>query len=385
MTDTLHQKSSGGECEKDFEHCVEQWPDILIIYSTADGMSRGWYECHCGRQLLPAGFPKFAPGHPRSSKSSQIDRFAQTLEPKLVDVNQLITEMDGLLCRTLGENIEIAFRCSENLWTATVNPGQLENTVLNLCLNSRDAIAGGGQLTIETANISLDQTYVESADEVAAGDYVMIAVSDSGCGMSPETLAKAFDPFFTTKDVGRGTGLGLSMVYGFIKQSHGHAKLYSELGHGTTVKLYLPRALGEGEKHATSEHETIVQSGTESILVVEDNDLVRTHATLLLERLGYKVVAACNGREALQILERRDTHFDLLFTDVVMPGGINGPQLAELAAKLRPDLPVLFTSGYTENAIVHHGRSDQGVQLLNKPYRCDALAAKIRLVLDSVK
>jgi CheY-like chemotaxis protein len=203
--------------------------------------------------------------------------------------------------------------------------------------------------------------------------------------MSPETAAKAFDPFFTTKDIGRGTGLGLSMVYGFIKQSRGHAKIYSELEHGTTIKLYLPRALGEGEKHAVSENETVVQSGTESILVVEDNDLVRTHATMLLEMLGYKVIAASNGREALQILECGDTHFDLLFTDVIMPGGINGPQLAELASKLCPDLPVLFTSGYTENTIVHHGRSDQSVQLLNKPYRRDALAAKIRSVLDTAK
>jgi len=309
----------------------------------------------------------------------------QTLEPKLVDVNQLITGMDALLRRTLGENIEIVFRHSENLWTATVDPSQLENAVLNLCLNARDAISGSGQLTIEIANINLDQTFADSTDEVAPGEYVMIAVSDSGSGMSPETVAKAFDPFFTTKDVGRGTGLGLSMVYGFIKQSHGHAKIYSELGHGTTVKLYLPRALGEGEKHAACEHKTVVQSGTESILVVEDNDLVRTHASMLLESLGYKVTAAGNGREALQILERGDTHFDLLFTDVIMPGGINGPQLAELAAKLRPDLPVLFTSGYTESSIVHHGRPDQSVQLLNKPYRRDALAAKIRSVLDSVK
>jgi PAS domain S-box-containing protein len=308
----------------------------------------------------------------------------QALQPKLVDVNRLITEMDGLLCRTLGENIEIAFQYSENLWTALVDPGQLENAILNLCLNARDAISGGGQLTIETANIVLDETYAESADEVTAGEYVMIAVSDSGSGMSPETVAKAFDPFFTTKDIGHGTGLGLSMVYGFLKQSHGHAKIYSELEHGTTIKLYLPRSLGAGEKRAVSKHKVLVQSGTEAILVVEDNDLVRTHATMLLESLGYKVIAACNGREALRILERGDAHFDLLFTDVVMPGGINGRQLAELVAKLRPDLPVLFTSGYTENAIVHHGRLDQGIQLLNKPYRRDALAAKVRLVLDTV-
>jgi len=309
----------------------------------------------------------------------------QTLEPKLIDVNLLITGMQGLLRRTLGEEVEISILCAADPGTALVDPGQLESAVLNLCLNARDAMSGSGQLTIETANTDLDRTFADSTDEVVPGEYVVIAVSDTGSGMPPEIVAKAFEPFFTTKTLGNGTGLGLSMVYGFIKQSHGHAKIYSERDHGTTVKLYLPHAFGESESRAAPEHKGTVRTGTESILVVEDNDLVRAHVTSLLESLGYKATATCDGRNALHILEQGDNYFDLLFTDVVMPGGINGPQLAERAAKLRPDLRMLFTSGYTENAIVPLGRLDHDVPLLNKPYRRDELASKIRLTLDAGK
>ncbi len=303
----------------------------------------------------------------------------QALDPKATNVNKLLSEMDPLLRRTLGEHIEIETVRGGGLWNALIDAPQLVSALLNLCINARDAMVKGGRLTIETGNVHLDGDYASQHSEVGSGQYVMIAVSDTGTGMTSDILARAFDPFFTTKDVGKGSGLGLSMVYGFAKQSRGHVKIYSEFGHGTTVKLYLPRAPGDHEESfPTSSSE--LPRGQERIFLVEDDELVRMHVTRQLESLGYHVTSAHNGAEALEAL-KRNGDYDLLFTDVVMPGGVNGRQLAVAVAELYPNLPVLFTSGYTENAIVHHGRLDPGVHLLNKPYRLQDLAAKIRLAL----
>jgi signal transduction histidine kinase/ActR/RegA family two-component response regulator len=304
----------------------------------------------------------------------------QPLDPKPTDINRQIAGMDPMLRRTLGEHIEIELVRGGGLWKAMVDSGQLENAILNLCLNARDAMPGGGRLTIETANAHLDADYAARQTELEPGQYVMVAVSDTGTGMDAATLERAFEPFFTTKDVGKGSGLGLSMVYGFVKQSKGHVRIYSEPGHGTTVKLYLPRADAEEGADAAASAETAAERGSGRILLVEDDDLVRENAAAQLTGLGYDVVAVGSGREALAALAKGDA-FDLLFTDVVMPGGTNGRELAEQALKLRPGLPVLYTSGYTENAIVHHGRLDRGVELLAKPYRRQDLAAKVRAVL----
>jgi len=306
----------------------------------------------------------------------------QALDPRATDVNQLVATLDPMLRRTLGEHIEIEAIRGAGLWQAMVDPGQLENALLNLCLNARDAMPGGGRLTIETANASLDRAYAEQHPDVAPGQYVMLAVSDTGHGIAAEHLEQVFQPFFTTKDKGKGTGLGLAMVYGFVKQSAGHVSIYSEIGQGTTVKLYLPRATA-GDARATETGEaTATVGGSETVLVVEDDELVRRYACNELRSLGYRVIDADSGKSALAIIETRDD-IALLFTDVVMPGGMTGRVLADAARRLRPGLRVLYTSGYTENAIVHHGRLDAGVMLLAKPYLRADLARAIRAALSA--
>jgi nitrogen-specific signal transduction histidine kinase len=307
----------------------------------------------------------------------------QPLEPQVLDVGRLVAGLEAMLRRTLGEDIEVQVRGARDLWRTVTDPAQLESAVLNLAINARDAMPGGGKLTIETANTHLDEDYAALNADVKAGDYVMVAVSDSGTGMAPEVLERAFEPFFTTKEVGKGSGLGLSMVYGFVKQSGGHVKAYSETGHGTTIKIYLPRADGAASTSQAREPlREALPRGHELILAVEDDAAVRTQVELQLRNLGYRVVAAPDGRTALEALQ---AHPDvgLLFTDVIMPGGMNGRDLAAQAARLRPGLKVLFTSGYAENAIVHQGRLDPGVHLLNKPYRRQDLAKKVRQALDS--
>ncbi|GHE20391.1 PAS domain S-box protein [Halomonas urumqiensis] len=305
----------------------------------------------------------------------------QALEPQVLNVNRLVAGMEDLLRRTLHESIEIERIQAGGLWSVEVDAGQLESAILNLSLNARDAMPGGGRLTIETANAMLDDSYADDHREVKAGQYVLISLSDSGTGMPEDVARQAFEPFFTTKKDGKGSGLGLSMVYGFVKQSAGHIKIYSEIGEGTTVKLYFPRARAGAAMTVDAATPSSVEGGDEHILVVEDDALVRRHVATLLQGLGYRVTSAASGQHALAIIEAQ-SDIDLLFTDVVMPGGINGRQLADQASVLRPDLKILFTSGYTENAIVHHGRLDPGVQLLSKPYRRQELAAKVRKVLS---
>ena len=307
----------------------------------------------------------------------------QPLDPKPIDVNVLVTGMSELLHRSLGETIEIETVRAAGLWRAEVDANELESTILNLAVNARDAMKSGGRLTIETANTYIDEAYAAGQAEVTPGQYVSISISDTGEGMDADTIARAFEPFFTTKPVGRGTGLGLSQVYGFVKQSGGHVKLYSEPGHGTTVRIYLPRQEGDVEL-AESVPDAPIPEGEreETILVVEDDDDVRAYSVESLRELGYRVIEAHDGNAALRLLERQP-RIDLLFTDVVLPGGLTGAQVAAQARAMRPDLTVLFTTGYARNAIVHHGRLDKGVQLLTKPFAFKDLAAKIRDVLDN--
>jgi signal transduction histidine kinase len=304
----------------------------------------------------------------------------QPLEPKVVDANDLLTGMESLLRRTLSEDIDIELVRGANLWLSLVDTSQLEEAVLNLCINARDAMQGGGRIIIETANTQLDEDYAVAHADLISGEYVMVAVSDTGMGISPENLDRVFDPFFTTKDVGNGTGLGLSMVYGFIKQSRGHIEIYSEVGNGTAVKMFLPRS--EQARHVVDEMPASIADlgGTEKILLVEDDELVRHHAERQLIALGYLVTTAVNGPAALETIKLR-ADIDLLFTDVVMPGGMNGPILADQALKLRPHLKVLYTSGYTENAMLHLGRLDKNILLLTKPYSRIELAQKVRAAL----
>lgn len=305
----------------------------------------------------------------------------QPLDPRIIDVNRTIAGLEAMLRRTLGEDIDIQIARSGELWQTEIDPGQLEVALLNLAINSRDAMPNGGALTIETANASLDEAYAAAEPGIAAGQYVVIAVSDTGHGIPADQIGRVFEPFFTTKPVGKGTGLGLSMVYGFVKQTGGHVRVYSEQNEGTTVKIYFPRKY-DGQVAPLPETEMAgVPRGQETILVVEDDKLILQQLVLQLDGLGYKVIPASSGAPALAILRER-TDIDLLFTDVVLPGGMNGRQVAEAAMQIRPGLKVLYTSGYTENAIVHHGRLDQGVDLLSKPYRRPELASRVRKALD---
>lgn len=305
----------------------------------------------------------------------------QPLEPKSLDLGKLIASIDPLLRRTLGEHIDIKTTSADDLWLASADPAQLEGALLNLALNARDAMPGGGRLTIETGNVNLGTDYVAPYPDLEAGQYIMLAVSDTGSGIPPENLARVFEPFYTTKEAGKGTGLGLSMVYGFAKQSRGHVNIYSEVEQGTTVKLYLPRAR-QDELDIDVGQEAIAGGGAETILVVEDDDLVRRYVHKLLESLGYNVLTATDGNAALEVLES-NPDVDLLFTDVVMPGGMSGRDLAVEVKRRKPDMRVLYTSGYTENAIVHHGRLDPSVILLSKPYRREDLAASVRKALGA--
>jgi PAS domain S-box-containing protein len=302
----------------------------------------------------------------------------QPLEPRETDVNALIIDTAKLLQRTLGEHVEIESVFEDESCPAIVDPNQLATAILNLALNARDAMPDGGKLIIETGSVALDEGYAGTHDDVRPGRYAMIAVSDTGTGIPAADLDKVFNPFFTSKGPGKGTGLGLSMVYGFVKQSAGHIMIYSEEGHGTTIKMYLPPATGPSLAAEPASMASLV-GGDETILVVEDDSLVRNYVLTQLHSLGYVTLDAANATEALATVNA-GRPFDLLFTDVIMPG-LNGRQLANEILKVRPGTKVLFTSGYTENAIIHHGRLDEGVLLLPKPYRKSDMAIMIRKAL----
>ena len=317
--------------------------------------------------------------------ASQLLAFArrQPLQPAPTDLGRVLRDMDDMLRRALGESVEVETAVTGGLWNTLVDPNQLENVVLNLAINARDAMGGNGRLTLELGNAMLDDHYALSEQEVVAGQYVMLAISDTGCGMPPEVVARAFEPFFTTKREGEGTGLGLSMAFGFVKQSSGHIKIYSEVGCGTTIKIYLPRS-HQAEEQPFNMAVGEVVGGTETVLVVEDDQAVQATAVDVLAALGYRVLRADNGDAAVAILNQH-RHIDMLFTDVVMPGAVRSPELARIAKSLHPDISVLYTSGYTRNAIVHGGRLDPGVELISKPYRAEDLARKIRHVFANAR
>jgi signal transduction histidine kinase len=305
----------------------------------------------------------------------------QPLQPREVDVNSLVIEASNLLRPTLGAQIEVHMKLAGDASRALIDPSQLTNAILNLALNARDAMADGGKLIIETSNVVLDDNYASLNADVTAGNYVMVAVTDSGHGIPADILNSVFEPFFTTKDVDKGSGLGLSMVYGFVKQSNGHIKIYSEEGHGTTVRIYLPQAVGTAQPAELASPSSVeIVGGAETILVVEDDSLVRTFVVGQIQSLGYATLAAVNAAEALVVIDSPQ-EIDLLFTDMIMPGAMNGRQLADAAVQRRASLKILFTSGYSNEVIIHHGHLDAGVLLLAKPYRKSDLARMIRAAL----
>jgi CheY-like chemotaxis protein len=307
----------------------------------------------------------------------------QTLAPKVTDVNALVAGMEDLIRRTVGPEVLVDSVTASGLWAVEVDPNQLENALLNLAINARDAMPGGGRLTIETANRSMD---VRSAREhdLSPGQYVSLSVTDTGTGMTPEVIARAFDPFFTTKPLGAGTGLGLSMVYGFARQSGGQVRISSEVGHGTTICLYLPRYVGNRAEDQDSTHSgSDVPAGAgETVLVIDDEPVLRMLVVDVLEELGYAALEASDGPEGLKVLQSK-ARVDLLITDVGLPGGLNGRQVADAARALRPDMKVLFITGYAENAVLSNGHLDRGMHMVTKPFAMDELARRIRAILMS--
>jgi nitrogen-specific signal transduction histidine kinase len=304
----------------------------------------------------------------------------QPLNPRLIDVNKLVVSISDLLTRTLGENIALETVSGAGLWKVEADASELESTLLNLALNARDAMPEGGKLTIEISNAYLDDEYCRHHEGIQPGQYVLVAVTDSGAGMSRETIDHAFEPFFTTKEAGKGTGLGLSQVYGFMKQSGGHVKIYSEPGEGTTIKLYLPRREGDEADISIDSSEGSDRGQGETILIVEDDDGVRQYAAEILRDLNYQIIEAKDSATALRLLDA-EKQFDLLLTDVVLPGK-NGRELADEVERKRPEVKIIFMTGYSRNAIVHHGRLDAGTELIPKPLIERSLARKIRQVLD---
>jgi PAS domain S-box-containing protein len=354
---------------------------LMVILANADELQE---EATSEAALVTARLEPITEAVLRASAlTRQLLAFSRTqpLNPTRTDLNDLVSDTGKLLHRALGEHIEIDSALAGGLWTVNIDRTQLETALVNLCVNARDAMPGGGKLLIETRNVSLDKDNITQANDVAPGDYVMLSVTDTGSGMSPETRAKVFEPFFTTKEVGKGTGLGLSMVYGFIKQSNGHITIHSELGRGTTFRLYLPRNDGVQEKAAVRNTAPLPR-GAERILVVEDEPLVRAGVVRQLQSLGYSVSQAPDGAAGIASFEAAPKPYDLLLTDVVMPGRMNGRVFADEVARRWPTTRVIFISGYAENAVLHDGQADEGVLLLSKPFRKKDLAEIVRRALD---
>ena len=358
---------------------------LTIISGNLEIAQRGLVSWNDGaRERLMRAIKNASAGAQRAATLTQrLLAFArrQPLDPKPTNVNVLISEILEFFRRTLGENIDLEFVGGAGLWLVEVDPGQMEAAILNLVVNSRDAMEASGKLTIETGNAFIDEGYSRHNADISVGQYVVISVTDTGSGMPREIQEKAFDPFFTTKDPGQGTGLGLSQVYGFVKQSGGHVKIYSEVGEGTTVKIYLPRSLAILDRVALETAPIVGSPGGETVFIVEDESEVRSYLTETIGDLNYQVWEASNGAAALAQFDAHPFRIDLLLTDVVMPG-INGRELADQLRIRQPGLKVLFMTGYSRNAIVHQGRLDPGVFLLQKPLTQAMLATKIRAVID---
>ena len=360
---------------------------LQVMLGNLDALDRQLQDEAFDREKMRRGIEvALRAGERAATLTHQLLAFArrQPLAPAELDVNRLINELSDLLHRTLGETIELEIVLGARLWFVLADPNELESAIVNLAVNARDAMPAGGKLTIETSNAFLDEAYAAAEREVRHGQYILISVTDMGTGMTPETMEKAFEPFFTTKEIGRGTGLGLSQVYGFIKQSGGHVKIYSEVGKGTTVKLYLPRFV-DVSAEATGNTVADVpppRGNGEAVLVVEDNTDVRNFTVDRLRELGYRAIAAIDGPAALQIISTKPD-IEVLLTDVVLPHGLDGRQLAEEAKRRLPDIKVLYVTGYARNAIVHQGRLDPGVELISKPFTYQALASKIYSLLNN--
>jgi signal transduction histidine kinase len=324
-----------------------------------------------------------AAGERAAELTSQLLAFArrQIVQPRIVDLNQMLREVERLLRRLLGETIELGISPAASLGTVRIDPGRFEQVLVNLAVNARDAMPAGGTLTLETLDVLLDEEYARQHPGVVPGRYVLLAVSDTGVGMDARTQARVFEPFFTTKPAGRGTGLGLSMVYGIVRQAGGHIWLYSELGRGTTFKIYLPRAEEGATAEAAAREPAPAAGGAETILLVEDEAVVRRMAADSLAALGYRVLVAADGAEAVELADRHAGDLHLVVTDVILPKR-SGPSVAEHVLSRRPEAKVLFVSGYTANAIVHQGVLDEGVRFLAKPFTPGALGRKVREVLD---
>jgi len=316
--------------------------------------------------------------------TSQLLAFSrkQVLRPRVLDLRDVVARMEEMLRRLIGENIALCTAVDEGLWRVKADQGQIEQVIMNLVVNARDAMPQGGRLLIEARNVELDGSYVSRHMAVNPGSYVLLAVSDDGMGMSNETISHLFEPFYTTKEQGKGTGLGLATVYGIVTQSGGHIWVYSEPGEGTTFKIYLPRVEGEVEEVLPARQEAIPVEGSETILLVEDDDLVRNMICETLKQNGYTMLNAASGDEALNLCGDHQGVIDLLVTDVVMPG-MNGRELAERLSTAYPRLKTLFISGYTDHGIVHNGILDPETDFLQKPFKLDALARKIRQIMDS--
>ena len=350
---------------------------LTVVISNLDMIMAGGSVNAENRELAEAALNASLRGAELTRQLLAFSR-KQTLQRQTVDPNELVTRTVAMLKRAIAGDIELHTDLCPSLWLSDIDPSQLESAITNLVVNARDAMPKGGSITIETKNVMLDETYAGTNQDVTAGDYVMIAVSDNGSGIPPDVLSRVFEPFFTTKEVGKGTGLGLSMVYGFMKQSGGHVKIYSELGHGTIVRLYLPRSTSQAVAAPASVEDPVPTDAHERILIVEDDEAVRRAATQQLKELGYTVFEAPNARAALDVLQREN--IDLLFTDMTMPGGLNGPDLARAALAKDPALKVLLTSGFTE-ATLRDGGLAERYELLSKPYRRQELAQRVRRVL----
>ena len=321
--------------------------------------------------------------HRAAALTSRLLAFSrrQPLNPKPLDANKFLAATSEFLQRSLGETIDIAMVGAPGLWQIEADPNHLESALVNVAINARDAMPSGGKVTLEATNVFADEAYCRVNPELSPGQYVLICISDTGCGMPPDVLNRAFEPFFTTKELGQGTGLGLSQVYGFVKQSGGHIKIYSEVDHGTTVKIYLPRYSSQIIEEEQENLGPELSEHGETILIVEDDNELRSYLFDVLRGLGYRVLTAPHAESALTVLEQKATPIHLLLTDVVMPS-MNGRELGRRAQQLRPGLRVLYMTGYSRNAVVHHGRLDEGVELLEKPITQNALAARVRTVLD---
>ena len=305
----------------------------------------------------------------------------QTLDPRPLDTNRLIAGLEELVRRTMGPDIAVEVVGAAGLWTVRIDASQLESALLNLCINARDAMPDGGKLTIETANKSLDGRAARERN-LAPGQYVSLSVSDNGTGMTPDVIERAFDPFFTTKPLGRGTGLGLSMIYGFVRQSGGQVRIHSEAGKGTTMRLYFPRYMGEADAEDAMSAEPVETGFGETVLVVDDDATVRMLIAEVLTESHYRLLEAVDGPSAMKLLEARQQRIDLMVTDVGLPGGMNGRQLADAARQMRPELRILFITGYAENAVVGSGHLEPGMAVLAKPFAMSSFANKVREILE---